>query len=200
MFVDVTIPWTYKGGILLYDVMLSLFNEENTIVDTNLTLDTYTVIFNMYILSTIFIFAQILPSVCLSVAARQETNSFVAEILALISFQGLFIIAVQHDILSYKRACVCLQFSLCYTCYCIWRSTTKNHKLLAGNSFVRSVNLLCMPLFPIVFSHALNCGMHLSPHIFFLSFAGELVGLFSVLWCTLLKCILKYFNLLSVCF
>ena len=200
MFVDVTIPWTYKGGILLYDVMLSLFNEENTIVDTNITLDTYTVMFNMYILSTIFIFAQILPSVCLSVAARQETNSFVGEILALISFQGLFIIAVQHNILSYKRACVCLQFSLCYTCYCIWRSTTQNHKLLAGNSFVRSVNLLCMPLFPIMFSHALNCGMHLSPYIFFLSFAGEFVGLFSVLWCRLLKCILKFFDLLSVRF
>lgn len=173
MFVDVTMPWFLKGAILMYDVAIYMLTPTNVVNDT---IDMYVIMFNIFMLTSLTSMALILPSVLVSVADRRQTNRFLMEIITLLGMQGLLIMRVQHHSTECAFICLCLQFSLAYTVYCICLASTKHSKLLAGNFFVQACSLLCIVLVPIIFNHALNKGMHLSPNIFAISFAGEFLG------------------------
>ena len=180
MFVNITLPWQYKCGILLYDAFLSFLS-----VDT-LGQQMYVIMFRIFMLSVLCICVQVLPSVVLSVHNCIQTNTFVSEILCLLMLQGGLLLLVYTKTVECENVCYGLQFTTCFTMYCLWVNTTQNRGLLAGRGVVRLLSFLCIPLFPLIFSHALNKGMHLSPNILAISFAGEVLGACSALLTTTL--------------
>lgn len=181
MFVDITLPWQYKCGILLYDVFLSFLS-----VDT-LGQQMYIIMFRIFMLSVLAICVQILPSVILSVHNRIHTNTFVSEMLCLLMLQAALCLPIYTQTVNCELVCYGLQFSTCFTMYCLWVNTSRNHKLLAGRTVVRMSSFLCMPLFPLIFSHAMTKGMHLSPNILAITFTGEILGTCSALLTSTLR-------------
>ena len=69
-----------------------------------------------------------------------------------------------------------LQFCLCYASYCVWQEASGNRLLFACNDLVKYVSAVATYAFPVILSHALVNGMHLSPYIIPISFAGETAG------------------------
>ena len=173
MFIDVTMPWFLKGAILMYDVAIHMLTPQNVVHDT---IDMYVTMFNIFMLTSLISMALILPSTFVGVADRRRTNRFLMEMMTLFGMQGLLIMSVQHGKTECAFICLCLQFSLTHSVYCIWLASTAHPRLLAANNFVQACTLLCIVLVPIIFSHALNKGMHLSPNVFAISFAGECIG------------------------
>ena len=181
MFVDITLPWQYKCGILLYDVFLSFLSVDM------LGQQMYVIMFRIFMLSVLCICAHILPSVLLSVHNRIHTNTFVSELLCLLMLQGALFLPIYTQSVNCELVCYALQFSTCFTMYCLWVNASQSPKLLAGRSVVRVSSFLCMPLFPLIFSHALTKGMHLSPNILAITFAGEILGTCSALLTSALR-------------
>ena len=179
MFVDVTMPWFLKGAILMYDIALYILTPNNVVHDT---IDMYVIMFNIFMLTSLASMALILPSTFVGVADRRRTNRFLMEMMTLFGMQGLLIMSVQHGRTECAFICLCLQFSLAYSVYCIWLASTAHPRLLVGNYFVQACTLLCIVLVPVIFSHALNKGMHLSPNVFAISFAGECLGMAATLF------------------
>lgn len=181
MFVDITLPWQYKCGILLYDALLSFLSVDM------LGQQMYVIMFRIFMLSVLCICAHVLPSVFLSVHNRIHTNTFVSELLCLLMLQGALLLPIYTLTVNCELVCYTLQFTTCFTMYSLWVNASQNRKLLAGRSVVRVSSFLCMPLFPVIFSHALTKGMHLSPNILAITFAGEILGTCSALLTSTLR-------------
>ena len=178
MYITHTLPWFYKGSILFYDTMLSMLYQraDYTSESGEVSSSMYKVMFQIFFLFLLLCSAALAPTLFLSVYSREKTNKFIAEMLMLLSAQTLLVMAVHRELLACEIVCYCLQFTLCYTAYCVTRALQHDSKLLAGNAIIKHTAFLCMHLFPLIFSHALNRGMHLSPYILAISFGGEMLG------------------------
>jgi hypothetical protein len=181
MFITHTLPWFYKGSILFYDVMLSMLYQRadyasDPSASGEVSSSMYKVMFKIFFLFLLLSSVALAPSLFLSVYSREKTSKFISEVLMLLSAQTLLVIAVHHELLACEIVCYCLQFTLCYTAYCVTRALQQDSRLLAGNTIVKHTAFLSMHLFPLIFSHALNRGMHLSPYILAILFGGEVLG------------------------
>ena len=191
MLTCITSPWYYKFAILLYDIFVSSISVHSSTggKSTNDIISLYHIAFNVYILHCLFIGALIIPSLFLSVKSRQKTNFYVAQIFTLLIIQAGILMTVYRRLIPVDLMCYCLQFSLCYTMYCLWSNASNYPSLLVGGGLLKPVFFVSIFICPLVFTHAVNKGMHLSPYILPIFFTGEICGLLSMIivevlrWC-----------------
>jgi hypothetical protein len=184
-----TLPWHLKAVILGFDTVMYLANakqrpesngepqdESGMLGKTLPEVLMYRSMLRVCMLYLIMTFVILAPSVLVSVKSREKTNTVVSGVISLLGFVSYVIIAATENIVSVEHACYSLQFCLCYASYCVWQEAAGNRLLFACNDLVKYVSAVATYAFPVILSHALVNGMHLSPYIIPISFAGEIAG------------------------
>jgi hypothetical protein len=170
MFILHTLPWYWKALILAYDVF-KCWQQSGTAGRSSA--EVYATTVHVFLCQILVALVLLGPSILLSVPDRHRTNSFVSEMLLLLSSYLLLIRSIGTKYLSPENACFCLQFCSCYFFFCYFSATAKHSKLLLGNAVVRGCSLGAMCVFPIMFSHLPPDCLHLSPYVLLFLFAGE---------------------------
>jgi hypothetical protein len=170
MFSLHTLPWYWKALILAYDV-LKCWQQSGAAGRS--PAEVYATTVHVFLCQILLGLVLMGPSILLSVPDRHRTNSFVSEMLLLLSSYLLLIRCIKTRHLSPENACFCLQFCSCYFFFCYVSATAKHSKILLGNAVVRVCSLGAMCVFPIMFSHLPQDCLHLSPYVLLFLFAGE---------------------------
>lgn len=182
-----TLPWHVKATILGFDTVTYLVNAKRRESDAEsrgsgmlgksasevLMYRSMLRVCMFYLIMTFVILA---PSVLVSVKNRENTNTAVSGVVSLMGFISYLIIAATENAVSVEHVCYSLQFCLCYASYCLWQEASGNRLLFACSDIVKYVSAVSTYAFPVILSHALVNGMHLSPYIIPISFAGEIAG------------------------
>jgi hypothetical protein len=170
-----SLPWYFKAAVIAYDVFRCLLMRKQTTeaAAVNIVIEA---IVSVFCLQTMIALLLIAPSVCLSVADRRQTNIFCSNILVLLSLHFLLIRCLREGLVSAENVCFCFQFSSCYLFCCCMNTTRKSSKILLGSGVVRLGSIVCMVLFPVLYSHLLQDCMHLSPYALAFVFSGEVFG------------------------
>ena len=182
-----TLPWHVKAMILGFDTVTYLVNakrresdaespESGMLGKSASEVLMYRSMLRVCMLYLIMTFVILAPSVLVSVKNRENTNTAVSGVISLLGFVSYVIIAATENIVSVEHACYSLQFCLCYASYCVWQEAAGNRLMFACNDLVKYVSAVATYAFPVILSHALVNGMHLSPYIIPISFAGEIAG------------------------
>jgi hypothetical protein len=184
MFILHTLPWYWKASILAYDV-LKCWQQTTTPARTSS--DVYATTVHVFVCQILVALVLLGPSAVLSVQDRLRTNSFISEMLLMLSTYMLLIRSIGTKSVSAENACFCLQFCSCYFFFCYARAAEKHSKILLGNAVVRVCSRAAMCIFPIMYSHLPPDCLHLSPYVLLFLFAGEL----SACACAAVSCTLK---------
>ena len=182
-----TLPWHLKATILGFDTMTYLVNakrresdaespESGMLGKSASEVLMYRSMLRVCMLYLIMTFVILAPSVLVSVKNRENTNTAVSGVVSLMGFISYLIIAATENAVSVEHVCYSLQFCLCYASYCLWQEASGNLLLFACSDIVKYVSAVSTYAFPVILSHALVNGMHLSPYIIPSSFAGEIAG------------------------
>ena len=129
----------------------------------------------VFALQTMLALLLMAPSLCLSVSERVRTNKFCSEMLLLLSLYSLVIWAMRANEVSAANACFLLQFCSCYLFFCYYHAVSTHSCLLLGHRVVGVMSVVCMFLFPVLYSQQQDC-MHVSPYVLVFLFAGEVSG------------------------
>ena len=173
MFSLHTLPWYWKVFILAYDVAKCW---QETGVARRDSEEVYKTVVHVFFCQVLLAVVLLGPSIFLSVKDRFRTNSFVSEMLLMLSIYLLLIRFIATKTVAPENACFCLQFCSCYFFYCYINATQKHGQILLAKSVVRTCSFTGMVVFPVLFSHLPPDGLHLSPYVLLFLFAGELSG------------------------
>lgn len=192
-----TLPWHAKAAIIGFDTLVYMANTRpsnetqnhdtsapkqseasNRIVLEAQMYGTMIQIFILYILAT---FAVLAPSIIVSVKNREHTNTAISHVLSLLNFFIYIVLTATEKLVEVEHVCYCLQFCICYTSFYLWTQASADRLLFTGNTYVKNFNAVFMYLFPAMFSVALMNGMHLSPYVIPITFAGEIAGVCSTI-------------------
>lgn len=171
MFILHTLPWYWKAFILAYDV-LKCWQQTST--PGRSSGDVYATTVHVFVCQILVALVLLGPSAFMSVQDRLLTNSFISEMLLMLSSYLLLIRSIEIYSVSAENACFCLQFCSCYFFFCYLRAAEQHSKLLLGNAVVRGCSRVAMCVFPIMFSHLPPDCLHMSPYVLLFLFAGEL--------------------------
>jgi len=171
MFILHTLPWYWKAFILAYDVLKCW---QQTATSARNSADVYASTINVFVCQILVALVLLGPSAFMSVQDRLHTNSFISEMLLMLSSYLLLIRAIDMHTVSAENACFMLQFCSCYFFFCYARAAEQHSKLLLGNAVVRACSRVAMCVFPIMFSHLPPDCLHMSPYVLLFLFAGEL--------------------------
>ena len=199
-----TLPWHVKAAILGFDTVTYLVGAKRRESDaaegsgmlgkTHSEVLMYRSMLRICMLYLIMTFVILAPSVLVSIKSREKTNTVVSGVISLLRFVSYVIIAATENIVSVEHACYTLQFCLCYASYCVWQEAAGNRLLFACNDLVKYVSAVATYAFPVILSHALVNGMHLSPYIIPISFAGEIAGACSRVTTLALDAFVQFFS------
>jgi hypothetical protein len=173
MFSLHTLPWYWKVFILAYDVAKCW---QETGVARRDSEEVYKTVVHVFFCQVLLAVVLLGPSIFLSVKDRFRTNSFVSEMLLMLSIYLLLIRFIATKTVAPENACFCLQFCSCYFFYCYINATQKHSQILLAKSVVRACSFTGMVVFPVLFSHLPPDCLHLSPYVLLFLFAGELSG------------------------
>jgi hypothetical protein len=206
----ITLPWHTKAVIIGFDTFIYMVNSKTTSETQNSDMPVHNVsgmddktpseilmyrtmirIFILYILMTVVLLA---PSIIVSVKNREYTNSVISNVISLLSLFTYLVIAATESLVEVEHACYCLQFCICYASFYIWQETSKNRLLFTGNFYVKNINAFAMYFFPAIFSIALMNGMHMSPYVIPITFAGEIAGVCSTVSTTSINMFINLFS------
>jgi hypothetical protein len=165
-----TLPWYWKAFVLSYDVLKCW--QQNAAAGRS-SAEIYATTVHVFVCQILMAFVLLGPSIFLSVPDRLRTNSFISEMLLLLSSYLLLIRLIGTNSVSPENACFCLQFCSCYFFYCYVCATARHSKILLGNSVVRVCSMGAMCVFPVMFSHLPQDCLHLSPYVLLFLVAGE---------------------------
>ena len=172
MFCVHTLPWYCKAAVVSYDVCRCVLIRRGTSQSAPPVITTTMGVFALQTMLALLLMA---PSLCLSVSERVRTNTFCSEMLLLLSLYSLVIWAMRANEVSAANACFLLQFCSCYLFFCYYHAMSTHSCLLLGHRVVRAVSVVCMFLFPVLYSQQQDC-MHVSPYVLVFLFAGEVSG------------------------
>jgi hypothetical protein len=111
MFSLHTLPWYWKVLVLSYDV-LKCWQQSGAAGRSSAEIYATTV--HVFVCQILMALVMLGPSIFLSVPDRLRTNSFISEILLLLSSYLLLIRSIGTNSMSPENACFCLQFGSCY--------------------------------------------------------------------------------------
>lgn len=169
-----TLSWYWKALIVAYDMLKCFLQQrKDASAPTDSELHTTVVVFAVQLLLWLVLVA---PSVCFSVSSRLQTNTFLSEMVLLLSIYLLLVREMLKRSVSVEHVCFCLQFCSCFFWYCHLHAVLQNRKLLLASKVVKVVSVLAMCVFPVLFSHVLPDCMHLSPYVLIFVFSGEISG------------------------
>jgi hypothetical protein len=185
-----TLPWHAKAVIIGFDTVVYMVNAKapraprapaesamrGKTPPEVLMYGTMMQICALYVLMTFVLLA---PSLVVSVKNRERTNSVICRVLSLLSVSTYIVIAATENWIAVEHVCYCMQFCLCYHSFYVWQEASADRLLFAGNPYVKHVSAVAMYLFPVIFSVALMNGMHMSPYVIPITFAGEIAGVCS---------------------
>lgn len=205
-----TLPWHTKAVILGFDTVTYLANtrprkespdaepasqqESGMIGKTISEVLMYRTMLQISMLYLIMTFILLTPSVLMSVKNRERTNSVISGVISLLGLFSYLIIAATENVVSVEHVCYCLQFCLCYASFYVWQEASSDRLLFAGNTYVKHVSAVAIYVFPVIFSQALINGMHLSPYIIPITFAGEVAGACSIVTSSALSIFIQIFS------
>jgi hypothetical protein len=124
-------------------------------------------------------FVLLAPSLMISVKDRERTNYVISRVISLFTFYTYLVLAATENIVSVEHVCYCMQFCVCYASFYVWQEAASDRLLFAGNRNVKNGSAVAMYIFPVIFSVALMNGMHMSPYVIPITFAGEIAGVYS---------------------
>lgn len=171
-----TLPWYCKGFVIMYDIFRCLVLHQHGVDTPFLAEIRPGAVASVFGLQTMCGLVLLAPSLCLSVSDRLQTNSFISEILLLLSVYAFLITCMRTGMLSTEQVCFSLQFCSSYFFYCFFHACSHNRRLMLGNVVVKWSSLACMVIFPVLYSHLLQDCLHLSPYVLMFVFAGEASG------------------------
>jgi len=171
MFILHTLPWYWKAFILAYDVLKCW---QQTATSARSSAEVYASTVHVFVCQILVALVLLGPSAFMSVQDRLLTNSFISEMLLMLSSYLLLIRAIDMNTVSAENACFILQFCSCYFFFCYVRAAEQHSKLLLGNTVVRACSRVAMCVFPIMFSHLPPDCLHMSPYVLLFLFAGEI--------------------------
>ena len=192
-----TLPWHAKAVIIGFDTVIYMVNSKapreppNTgahrdnfsgMLDKTLPeVMMYRTMMRIFVLYMLMTFVLLAPSLVVSVKNREHTNSVISRVISLLSFLTYIVLAATENWITVEHVCYCMQFCICYASFYLWQEASGDRLLFAGNTYVKNISAVAMYLFPVIFSVALMNGMHMSPYVIPITFAGEIAGVCSAM-------------------
>ena len=192
-----TLPWHAKAVIIGFDTVIYMVNSKapreppNTgahrdnlsgmLGKTLPEVLMYRTMMRICVLYMLMTFVLLAPSLVVSVKNRERTNSVISRVVSLLSLFTYIVLAATENWIAVEHVCYCLQFCICYASFYLWQEASGDRLLFAGNSYVKNISAVAMYFFPVIFSVALMNGMHMSPYVVPITFAGEIAGVCSAM-------------------
>ena len=190
-----TLPWHAKAVIIGFDTLTYMVNSKTRrdaphsgteqdassgmLGKTVPEVLMYRTMLRICVLYLLAMFVLIAPSLMISVKDRERTNYVISRVISLFTFYTYLVLAATENIVSVEHVCYCMQFCVCYASFYVWQEASNDRLLFAGNRNVKNGSAVAMYIFPVIFSVALMNGMHMSPYVIPITFAGEIAGVYS---------------------